>query len=313
MLLICFGLHPSSNHSPQKGFVPDLTVPKLNLPAFKVLPKPSQSKTLPPSQSFLTTRPSSEKPLTQPNTPFTLSQTPQFFSPPPSLNLDGTLPTPQIGGTPSSTALTPLPVPALPDSVSALPSPDTLSIPITGLPPLEDQRPDVPLSLLDLPPSQTDQTWRPDANGQPIQPPPQSELSVEDFTSSLHQWLLYHRRIYGSTLRSKWVTLYPEYPQAACRDRLQGRAILPALVDPNGRIEVDQPNPSPSNFLSSKAEAFVQDTGHVILNDAAIEAAQTYNVQTTGKYQALFFVIDFRYATEVCTSRTVTFSSGPEQ
>lgn len=109
-------------------------------------------------------------------------------------------------------------------------------------------------------------------------------------TGRLGMWLVTARQAYDSDLVPQRQEAVYQYPEAACKDRLQGNAIVAALVDPGGRL-VDSAIENP---------IFLSTTGKPVLDEAAMSSIRNYDFASSGKYQALVLGFNFRYSPSVC-------------
>ncbi len=278
----------------------------------------------PPSESDLLSTPlalrtlgqsttASEAPEEPPEPPsaFTLPDLPALQTPPPPLStslLGAELPRSERPRVPSPTSLaTSAPPPTQPEPE---PTPDLPIVqpepPTLNAPPLRSAFP------TSEPPDRPASTILPRPVAPPAQPaaPP---IEVEDFQTQLGQWLASARQKYEASLIPRRIDLKPAYPAAACPDRLQGLAILPVVVDPEGQpVAVPLADSDPAelvqNRLASDADSpplsptlrLLQSTGHSLLDETALQTVRRYRFEATGQHQAILFVLNFRYALENC-------------
>lgn len=122
--------------------------------------------------------------------------------------------------------------------------------------------------------------------------------SPSESPTNLSQSLADDRQKYGSKLKLQPVDIEYGYPEAACKDKLEGQPQVKATAKPDGKL-VQRPTVTKS-------------TGHAVLDSAAINAMVGHAFPATGKSEAYVFSPSFDYSEATCSGTGESQSSDQE-
>lgn len=179
-----------------------------------------------------------------------------------------------------------LPPPLNSNTPPPLPAPQVPNI--AGAPPINFPENSPPMSPGIAPPIDSLDPQSLDPSQSPSEPsPPEAGIP-----KALEDSIAEARKVSGDpNLAYQNATVPFTYPEAACQDRAEGRAIVSILVRPNGE-QAQEPK-------------LQGDSGSKVLNDAAITTVKNHRFGPTGQYQAFLPIFDFKYSDQAC-SETAT-------